>query len=31
MKTFNQDGRSPVPDLNPGPHEYEAVVITIRT
>jgi len=31
MKAFNQDGRSPVPDFDPGPHEYGAVVIMIRT
>jgi len=31
VKAFNHDGRSPVPDLNTGPHEYEAVVIMIRT
>jgi hypothetical protein len=29
-KYFSQDKRSPVRDLNPGPPEYEVVVLTTR-
>jgi hypothetical protein len=30
MGNLSQESQSPVRDLNPGPHEYEAGVLTTR-